>query len=132
MTSHLKKVETLKAPKALGPYSQAVSLLEARPLIFVSGQLPLDPETGKLLVGDIKALTKRVIDNLEAILHEAGSSLENVVRTDVFLKDLKDFTAMNEEYAKRFNGKITPARQTIQVADLPMGASIEISCIAVK
>jgi 2-iminobutanoate/2-iminopropanoate deaminase len=132
MLSQLKKIETSKAPKALGPYSQAISLLEARPLIFVSGQLPIEPETGKLLEGDIRILTHRVIDHLETILHEAGSSLKNVVRTDIFLKHLKDFSAMNEEYAKRFNGKITPARQTIQVADLPMGSPIEISCIAVK
>lgn len=132
MTSKLHKIETANAPKALGPYSQAVALKETRPLIFVSGQLPIDPETGKLIEGDIKALTKQVIDNLEAILHAGGSRLEWVVRTDVFLKDLKDFSQMNEEYAKRFNGAVTPARQTIQVAGLPLGSSIEISCIAVR
>lgn len=130
MTSFLKKIETVHAPKALGPYSQGVVLMEARPLIFASGQLPIDPKTGKLIEGDIKALTKQVIDNLEAVLKEGGSRLDLVLRTDVFLKDLKDFSSMNEEYAKRFNGKVTPARQTIQVADLPMGSLIEISCIA--
>lgn len=102
-------------------------------LIFVSGQLPIDPETGKLIEGDIKTLTKRVIDNLEAILQAAGSSLQQVVRTDVFLKDLKrDFAGMNEEYAKRFTHSAAPARQTIQVAELPLGALVEISCIALK
>ena len=126
----LKKIETQKAPKALGPYSQAIALNVTQGLIFVSGQLPIDPETGKLIAGDIKALTKQVIDNLEAILNEAGSRLEFVVRTEVFLLDLKDFAAMNEEYSRRFSGKATPARQTIQVAGLPMNSPIEISCIA--
>lgn len=132
MTHPLQKIETLNAPKALGPYSQGVSVQGSSRLVFVSGQLPIDPKTGKLIEGDIKALTKQVIDNLEAVLTEAGSSLDLVVRSDVFLKDLKDFAAMNEEYAKRFTGNTTPARQTIQVADLPMGSPIEISCIAVK
>lgn len=131
MTNSLKRIETLNAPKALGPYSQGIALTEVKPLLFVSGQLPIDPKTGKLIEGDIKALTKQVINNLEAILREGESRLDLVVRTEVFLKDLKDFAAMNEEYAKHFNGKIAPARQTIQVADLPMGSPIEISCIAV-
>lgn len=130
MSNPLIKIETSQAPKALGPYSQGIAVSEPRPMVFVSGQLPIDPKTGKFVEGTIQALTKQVIDNLEAVLREGGSSLELVVRTDVFLKDLKDFAAMNEEYAKRFNGKITPARQTIQVADLPMGSPIEISCIA--
>jgi 2-iminobutanoate/2-iminopropanoate deaminase len=132
MKDLLKKIETQKAPKALGPYSQAIALTGAKPIIFVSGQLPIDLATGKLITGDIKTLTKQVIDHLEAILQASGSGLEWVVRTDVFLKDLKDFAAMNEEYAKRFHGHIVPARQTIQVADLPMGSPIEISCIAVQ
>lgn len=131
MTFFLKKIETEHAPKALGPYSQGVVLTEAGRLIFVSGQLPIDSKTGKLIEGDIKAMTKQVIDNLEAILQEGGSNLNLVLRTDVFLKDLNDFASMNEEYAKRFNGSITPARQTIQVAALPLGSPIEISCIAV-
>jgi 2-iminobutanoate/2-iminopropanoate deaminase len=126
----MKKVETTNAPKALGPYSQGIVLSQARPLVFVSGQLPIDPKTGKLIEGDIKALTKQVIDNLEAVLKEGGSRLDLVLRTDVFLKDLKDFASMNEEYAKRFTGSVAPARQTIQAAALPMGSLIEISCIA--
>lgn len=131
MKNLLRKIETEKAPRALGPYSQGIALNEAKPLVFVSGQLPIDPKTGKLVQGDIKLLTKQVIDNLEAVLQESGSNLDHVVRTEVFLKDLKEFAAMNEEYAKRFKGEMTPARQTIQVADLPMGSPIEISCIAV-
>jgi 2-iminobutanoate/2-iminopropanoate deaminase len=130
MSQGIKKVETPGAPKALGPYSQGIIAGKGESLVFVSGQLPIDPGTGKLVEGDIRIFTKQVIDNLEAILLAAGSSLELVVRTDVFLKDLKNFSMMNEEYAKRF-GQPAPARQTIQVSDLPLGAPIEISCIAV-
>lgn len=128
----LKKIDVKSAPKAIGPYSQAVSIPANKQVIYVSGQLPIDPQTGELIQGDIHALTKRVLDNIEAILHAGNSNFHHVVRVDVFLKDLKkDFAGMNEEYAKRFNGPVTPARQTIQVSDLPKGASIEISCIAV-
>lgn len=124
-----KKIDTKTAPAAIGPYSQAVV---AHNLIFVSGQLPIDPETGKLIKGEIGLLTKRVIQNLEAILLAAGSDLSKVVRTDVFLKDLKnDFAAMNAEYALYFVSSIPPARQTIQVSGLPLDSPIEISCIAV-
>lgn len=131
MSNPIKKIETPDAPKALGPYSQAITTIAGSSLIFVSGQLPIDPKTGKFVEGDIKALTRQVIDNLETVLLQGGSRLDLVVRTDVFLKDLKDFAAMNEEYGKRFNGSVAPARQTIQAADLPMGSSVEISCIAV-
>lgn len=124
-----KKINSSKAPAALGPYSQAVAVQN---LIFVSGQLPLDPETGKIVQGEIGVLTKRVIQNLEAILLAAGSDLSKVVRTDVFLKDLKkDFTAMNEEYALHFGNAVPPARQTVQVSGLPLDSPIEISCIAI-
>lgn len=126
----MQKIQTEDAPKAIGPYSQGVIIDPNRSLIFVSGQLPVDPQTGKLVEGDIQTLTIRVIDNLEAILKKSGSSLENVIRTDVFLTDLKDFAKMNEIYGKRFTGKVLPARQTIQVGALPLGATIEISCIA--
>lgn len=130
MGQNKKKVETAEAPKALGPYSQAI-IAQGSSLLFVSGQLPIDPKTGKLLEGDIKSLTKQVLDNIDAILKAGGSSFEQVVRTEVFLKDVKsDFAGMNEEYGKRFTGKMPPARQTIQVADLPLGSPIEISCIA--
>lgn len=126
----IDKIETTQAPKAIGPYSQGTF---AEGFVFVSGQIPLNPNSGALVEGDIKAKTKQVIDNIEAILHAAGSSLQHVVRADIFLKNLKrDFAQVNEEYAKRFNGPVAPARQTIEVSELPLGADIEISCIAVK
>ncbi len=130
----IKKIETSKAPAALGPYSQGIvaTFQPHQRMIFVSGMLPIHPESGKLIEGDIQQLTKRVMQNLEAILKAEGSSLAHVVRTDVFLKDLKrDFALMNEEYSRWFSDGVPPARQTIQVADLPLGAAIEISCIAV-
>lgn len=127
----IKRLDTPEAPAALGPYSQGTAVPKGSAMLFISGQLPIDPKTGKLITGDIKALTKQVIDNLEAILRSSGNGLESVVRADVFLTDLKDFAAMNEEYGKRFNGLAPPARQTIQVAALPLGSPVEISCIAV-
>lgn len=128
----MERISTQEAPQAIGPYSQAVIATKGSDFIFVSGQLPVDPKTGRIVDGDIRCLTKQVIDNIEAILKAANSRLDLVVRTDVFLKDLKDFAAMNAEYASRFCGEVMPARQTIQVAELPMGARIEISCIAVR
>jgi len=125
----MKKIETSEAPKVIGPYSQAV-ISGSHNIIFVSGQLPVDPKTGMLIQGDMQTLTTRVINNLEAILHASGSSLQNVLRTDVFMTDLKEFSKMNEIYAQRFNGDVLPARQTVQISALPLGASIEISCIA--
>jgi len=128
-----REIRTEKAPKAIGPYSQGVSVPKGSTFHFISGQLPLDPKTGKLVEEDVRLATRQVIDNLEAILHAAGASLKDVVRTDIFLIDLKrDFSAMNEEYAARFKNEVMPARQTIQVAALPMGALVEISCIALK
>ncbi|MFQ5730307.1 MAG: Rid family hydrolase [Waddliaceae bacterium] len=100
-------------------------------MLFVSGQLPIDPKTGEMVAGDIRLLTRQVVDNLEAILRAGGSSLQQVLRVDIFLIDLKeDFVAMNEEYAKRFKGPNFPARQTVQVSALPLGSSIEMSCVA--
>lgn len=129
MSQQLKKITTNAAPSAIGPYSQAIA---AEAFVFVSGQLPIDPKTGELIQGDIRALTKQTIDNIEAILSASASSLYHVVKTEVFLMDLKDFNGMNEEYAKRFNPESPPARQTIQVSALPKGAQIEISCIAIR
>lgn len=127
----MEKIETIKAPKAIGPYSQGVSIQSNQKLIFVSGQLPIDPLTGKIIEGGIREMTRQVLSNIEAILEAAGSSLEQVARMDIFLKDLKsDFAPMNEEYAKKIPGPIYPARQTVQVSELPLGAPIEISCIA--
>jgi 2-iminobutanoate/2-iminopropanoate deaminase len=125
----LKKIETSKAPKALGPYSQAVY---APPFVFVSGQVGIDPATGKLAEATIRLQIQRVFDNLEAILKESGCSFANVVRYEIFLKDLNDFTIVNEECAKRFMQPILPARQTVQVARLPLDALVEISCIAFR
>lgn len=133
MKNSMNRIETKKAPQALGPYSQAMSIrVTDSHLVFVSGQLPIDPLTGKLIAGDIEEATRRVFDNIEAILNAANSSLKDVVRVDVFLKDLNDFQKMNEEYKKRFIAPHFPARQTVQVARLPLDAPIEISCIAVK
>jgi 2-iminobutanoate/2-iminopropanoate deaminase len=127
MTKTVKKIETTKAPKALGPYSQAISHGD---YLFVSGQLPIDPVTGLLETGDIRVQTNRVLDNLFAILEAAGCDWKSVVRVEIFLKDLSHFKEVNEEYGKRFAHDTPPARQTIQVAKLPLDAPIEISCIA--
>lgn len=124
----VKQIKTERAPAAIGPYSQAIV---ANGFVFVSGQLPIDPKSGKLIEEDMPIQTRQVIDNLEAILQAAGSSLEKVVRIEVFLKDLeRDFPPMNAVYATRFSKATPPARQTIQAAKLPLNASIEISCIA--
>jgi 2-iminobutanoate/2-iminopropanoate deaminase len=120
-------VSTDQAPKAIGPYSQAV---RAANLLFVSGQIPINPATGEIIQGDIAAQTRRVFDNLAAILKAAGGSLDNVVRTTVFLADMGDFAAMNEVYAGYFNSP-APARSTVQAARLPKDARIEIDVIAV-
>lgn len=130
MDENIQRIEIEDAPKAIGPYSQGICAISAS-LIFVSGQLPIDPKTGQLVQGDIKVLTHRVLDNIEAILCAGTSDLARVVRVDIFLKDLKnDFKPMNEVYAQRFKGPNYPARQTVQVSELPLGAPIEISCIA--
>jgi 2-iminobutanoate/2-iminopropanoate deaminase len=130
MTSLIKKVETTEAPAAIGPYSQAV--LVPPNLVFVSGMLPIDPTLNRMIEGDIRLLTRQVIINLEAVLKGAGSHLHNVVKTEIFLIDLaNDFAGMNAEYAVWFTGQVAPARQTIQVAKLPLNSRIEISCIAV-
>lgn len=132
MENGIRKIETNRAPQAVGPYSQAINIdITDSRLVFVSGQLPVDPTTGTLVPGGIEEATRQVLDNIEAILISANSSLNEVVRVDIFLKDLDDFQKMNEEYKRRFTGEHFPARQTIQVAKLLLDASIEISCIAV-
>lgn len=115
------------APKPIGPYSQAV---RCEGWVFVSGQIPLDPATGKLETGPIAAQTERVLKNVSAILEAAGSSLSRVVRTTVFLKDLGDFDAMNAVYARFFTEAPPPARSTVQVAKLPKDVGIEVDVIA--
>lgn len=124
---NIQAIKTEKAPQAIGPYSQAVL---ASSFLFVSGQLPLDPSTGKLVMGDIRLQINRVLDNIKAILEAGNCTFQDVVRCDLFLKDLNDFAVVNEEYGKRFTQSSPPARQTIQVARLPLDASVEISCIA--
>lgn len=120
-------VSTDQAPKAIGPYSQGI---RAANLLFVSGQVPIDPATGNLIEGDIAAQTRRVFENISAILKAAGASLDNVARTTVFLADMGDFAAMNEVYAGYFKTP-APARSTVQAARLPKDAQIEIDVIAV-
>ena len=119
-------ISTEKGPKAIGPYSQAI---KANGLIFTSGQIPFDPATGQLVEGDVARQTARVLDNLTAIVAAAGSSLEKAVRVTVFLKDMNDFTAMNEVYGRYFT-KNPPARSTVEVARLPRDVRIEIDLIA--
>jgi 2-iminobutanoate/2-iminopropanoate deaminase len=121
-------VSTEKAPKAIGPYSQAIVSGE---LIFTSGQIPLDPATQQMVTGDIRAQTERVMENLGAVLAAAGVGFENVVKASIFVVDLADFAIVNEIYGKRFP-KSPPARSTVQVAALPKGARVEIDLIARK
>lgn len=123
----LKSIHTDQAPKAIGPYSQAVA---AGPFLFVSGQIPIDPQTGSLCGETIEEQTVQVLNNIEAILHAAGLTLENVAKTEVYLKDMQDFATVNALYAARFSHPVKPARQAMQVAKLPMDVRIEISCIA--
>ena len=117
------------APKAIGPYSQAI---RAGELLFLSGQIPLDPSTAQLVDGDIAAQTRRVMDNLGAVLKSAGLSFSNIVRATIFLTDLADFTSVNEVYGSYFPlaGGPPPARATVQVSKLPKGARVEIDAIA--
>ena len=119
-------VATSGAPAAIGPYSQAIRV---QSLLFTAGQIPLDPATGKLVAGDIRAQTTRVLENLEAVLTAAGSSLGDVVKTTCFLANLDDFAAFNEVYARFFTTQ-PPARSTVQAARLPAGAQVEVECIA--
>jgi 2-iminobutanoate/2-iminopropanoate deaminase len=121
-----KHVSTSRAPRPIGPYSQGVI---SGGLLFCSGQIALDPDTGEMVEGDVEAQTERVFENLGAVLREAKMSLENVVRTTVYLADLADFPRMNEVYA-RYLGQRAPARTTIQAAALPKGARVEIDVIA--
>ena len=127
MTSERIVISTDRAPKALGPYSQGVRSGE---LVFTAGQIPLNPATGVLNTGTIEEQTHQVLGNLAAVLEAAGSSLHHVVKTTVFLADLNDFQRMNTVYAGYFSDK-PPARSTVPVSKLPLGAAIEIECIAV-
>lgn len=123
-----KKITTLQAPAAIGPYSQAI---EADSYIFVSGQLPIDPTTGQFVRDDISKLTRQSLTNIRNILSEAGLTMANVVKTTVMLTDMNDFPAMNEVYAEFFSEPF-PARSAFAVKALPKGGKVEIECIAKK
>lgn len=124
----MKAIESPNAPAAIGPYSQAV---QTGSLIFCSGQLPIDPATGKFPEGGIKEQTRQSLLNISRILEQEGLSLSNVVKTTVLLADISDFAAMNEVYAEMFKAPF-PARSAFSVRDLPKGALVEIECIAEK
>ena len=123
-----KQINTAAAPAAIGPYSQAI---EANGIVFVSGQLPIDPATGAFAEGGIKELTRQSLTNMKAILAEAGLTMANVVKTTVFLADMADFVEMNEVYASFFEG-VCPARSAVAVKTLPKVARVVIECIAVR
>lgn len=129
MNENKQEIISKRVPLPGAPYSQGV-VSQGRKTIYVSGQLPIDLKTGEFIKGGVTELTNQIIDYIEAILVEAGASLDHVVRVDIFLTDMRDFGAMNAVYEKRFSKKPFPARQTVQVAGLPKGSIIEMSCIA--
>lgn len=122
-----KVIKTDNAPEAIGPYSQAIMVGD---FIYTSGQIPINPKTG-IMETDIKLATKQSMENIKAILEEVGTSLENVIKTTIFLKDLNDFNVVNEVYATYFNEN-NPARSCVEVAKLPKDAVIEIEAIAIR
>jgi 2-iminobutanoate/2-iminopropanoate deaminase len=122
-------IKTDLAPAAIGPYAQA-NLIGGN-LLFTSGQIPLDPQTGELVGDTISEQTTRVMENLRAIVEAAGSSLENVVKTTVFITDLAGFSEFNEVYSRYFSGEVLPARSTVEVSGLARGAMIEVEAIAI-
>ena len=119
-------ISTDKAPKAIGPYAQAI---KAGEFIYTAGQIPIDPQTGNLVAGGIAEQTRQVLENLKAVLEAAGSSLDKVVKATVFLKNMADFAALNEVYGE-YLGAAKPARSTVAVAELPRGALVEIDFVA--
>ena len=121
----MEKIHTTNAPEAIGPYSQAIKIGN---MVFTSGQIALTPN-GEFLDTDVKTQTKQVCENLKAVLEAAGSKIENVVKTTIFLDDINNFAAVNEIYGKYFSHK--PARSTVAVKELPKGAKVEIECIAI-
>ena len=122
-------VNTKAAPAPIGPYSQAVL---AGNTLYTSGQIALDPATMELVLGDVETETRQVMENLKAVLTAADMSFENVVKTTIFIMDMNDFTKINGDYGSYFNEETAPARETVQVAGLPKGVTVEISMIAVK
>ena len=130
MTENKTEIATKGAPAAIGPYSQAIRVGE---MLYTSGQVGLDPETGAMVAGGITEQTTRVLDNLKAVLAEAGLEMDDVVKTTVFLKNMSDFAAMNDVYRQYFapEGSVAPARSTVAVAGLPKDALVEIEAIAI-
>ena len=124
-----KIINTQNAPAPIGPYNQAV--LSGNTL-YISGQIPINPKTGTLVENDIKAETKQSMENLKAILMEAGMTFEHVVKASIFLKDMNQFSQVNEVYGKYFDADTAPARETVEVANLPKFVNVEISMIAIK
>lgn len=122
-------IQTDRAPQAIGPYAQALKVNVTGGLVFASGQIPLDPMTMQVIDGDIAAQTEQVLNNVQAVLEAAGSALDRVVKTTVFLADMNDFAGMNEVYA-RFFGATRPARSTVQAARLPRDVKVEIEVVA--
>ncbi|MFD2098884.1 RidA family protein [Flagellimonas iocasae] len=124
-----KIINTTKAPDPIGPYNQAVLVKDT---LYISGQIALDPATGELIKGDVKAETKQSLENLKAILEAADMTFENVVKTSIFIKDMHQFALINEVYGTYFDADTAPARETVEVANLPKFVNVEISMIAVK
>lgn len=124
-----KIINTSKAPAPIGPYNQAVLVNDT---LYISGQIPIDPNTGNLVEGDIKAETKQSMENLKAILEEAGMTFENVIKSTIFIKDMHQFAQINEVYGTYFDAESAPARETVEVANLPKFVNVEISMMAVK
>ncbi len=124
-----KIITTTEAPAPIGPYNQAVQVGD---MLFISGQIPMDPASGELISGDIKKETHQAMLNLRAILQEAGMSFENVIKTSIFVKDMGQFSDINEAYGSYFSSDTAPARETVEVANLPKYVNVEISMIAAK
>jgi len=124
-----KIITTPNAPAPIGPYNQAILIKDT---LYISGQTPIDPKTGTLVKGDVKVEAEQCMQNLQAILQEAGMTFEHVVKTSIFLKDMHQFSQVNEVYGSYFNTDTAPARETVEVANLPMFVNVEISMIAVK
>ncbi len=124
---HKQAISSDQAPQAVGAYSQAV---KAGGLVFLSGQIPLDPATGEMVAGDVAAQARRVLDNLAAVLAAAGCTFDQVVKATIYLTDMADFAVVNQVYGERFAGEVKPARATVAVAALPRGAKVEIDLIA--
>lgn len=125
----IQQITTDKAPKAIGPYSQGIMTEQ---LVFVSGQIPIDSSTGKLIDKGIIEQTQLALDNLQAVLEAAGLNYNHVLKTEIYLKDMNHFQEVNRIYTERFSGSVKPARIVIEVSRLPLDALIEIACIALK